>query len=719
MAEQIISPGVFTKENDLSFLPQGVEAIGAAIVGPTTKGPAFHPMICKSFAEFERKFGGLSNDTFVPQTVREYIRSAGAVTVVRVLAGGGWSHTTTNGAPIAIGLTHEGTAAGTITLNVDDGDADLGSTAEKQYIEIRDGFGNNIKYVIVHSGGGSGAVATGTVLTSTSDTGAGTAGAALEGGVAVNVNLSSTTRAQMLNELRTAILATDAHNEIVLGDAVANTDGAKSILLTFPKGIPSDPQDVLANTIGNLSTSSQTFASTSDTTLVGVLFPAMDDAAADPGLEDSTLTTSASLADNFPITLNGTGHGSQNYSASLNPANSNYLFKQLGYKSTVSKTGATAFNGTNAYTYIEFKNILTEGVAGTSDIIGLSNTSSIVMSEINDTITYDGNGLGYTEKYSYASTPTITSGFLDPGANSTKSTQDLFTFHTLAHGTATNTDFKISIVNQKTYPDIDGVEQYCTFDVHVRKYSDKDKSPNILEQFNGCNLNPDDANYIGKKIGDRYSHYNTNLDKLEILGSFNNMSEYIRVEVNAAVEAGAISPKLLPKGFKAVVNPFPMARLDNINNFPSASYESVQEIGGNYNTKAHLGWKFDEKRTDNKNWLKPLTNVTENNGAGAFNVDNHTGHASSGLWTGALSASIDATAATGPNSSQIKFSVPFQGGDDGIAPWKPRFTGAVNYHLLSEAEALETKRDTFADAHIQTHKSKQNYGKKTNLAPIP
>ena len=52
MAENIVSPGVFTRENDLSFLPQGVGAIGAAIVGPTVKGPAFVPTVVKSFAEF-------------------------------------------------------------------------------------------------------------------------------------------------------------------------------------------------------------------------------------------------------------------------------------------------------------------------------------------------------------------------------------------------------------------------------------------------------------------------------------------------------------------------------------------------------------------------------------------------------------------------------------------------------------------------------------------
>ena len=93
MAEQIISPGVFTRENDLSFLPQGVGAIGAAIVGPTVKGPAFVPTVVRSFAEYERRFGGLSSETYVPQTVREYLRNAGSVIVCRVLAGGGYTYT--------------------------------------------------------------------------------------------------------------------------------------------------------------------------------------------------------------------------------------------------------------------------------------------------------------------------------------------------------------------------------------------------------------------------------------------------------------------------------------------------------------------------------------------------------------------------------------------------------------------------------------------------
>ena len=93
MAEQIISPGVFTRENDLSFLPQGVGAIGAAIIGPTEKGPAFVPtVIRRGFAEYEARFGSYSKDTYVPLTVRNYLRNAGTVTVVRILGGGGWKY---------------------------------------------------------------------------------------------------------------------------------------------------------------------------------------------------------------------------------------------------------------------------------------------------------------------------------------------------------------------------------------------------------------------------------------------------------------------------------------------------------------------------------------------------------------------------------------------------------------------------------------------------
>ena len=90
MAERIVSPGVFTRERDLSFLPQGVSEIGAAIVGPTEKGPSFVPTIVRNFEEFEKIFGSYNSDYYTPFTVKNYLDSAGTVTIVKVGYLGGY-----------------------------------------------------------------------------------------------------------------------------------------------------------------------------------------------------------------------------------------------------------------------------------------------------------------------------------------------------------------------------------------------------------------------------------------------------------------------------------------------------------------------------------------------------------------------------------------------------------------------------------------------------
>tara|TARA_R110002167_G_scaffold2081_1_gene10577 strand:- start:1131 stop:3647 length:2517 start_codon:yes stop_codon:yes gene_type:complete len=90
MAERIVSPGVFTREKDLSFLPAGIGAIGAAIIGPTRKGPSFIPTVVSNFAQFEEIFGGFDENYYTPYAVREYLSAPGAVTIVKVGYVGGY-----------------------------------------------------------------------------------------------------------------------------------------------------------------------------------------------------------------------------------------------------------------------------------------------------------------------------------------------------------------------------------------------------------------------------------------------------------------------------------------------------------------------------------------------------------------------------------------------------------------------------------------------------
>lgn len=94
MAERIVSPGVFTREKDLTFLPQGISDIGAALIGPTETGPAFVPTIVRNMGEFETIFGKENQDFYVPFTAKQYLRSAGTVTIVRVLGLGGYANDT-------------------------------------------------------------------------------------------------------------------------------------------------------------------------------------------------------------------------------------------------------------------------------------------------------------------------------------------------------------------------------------------------------------------------------------------------------------------------------------------------------------------------------------------------------------------------------------------------------------------------------------------------
>jgi hypothetical protein len=90
MAERIVSPGVFTRENDLSFLAQGIGEIGAAFVGPFKQGPAFIPTTVRTQSEFEQIFGTPDGTYYTEYAVQNYLREAGAATIVRVAGIGGY-----------------------------------------------------------------------------------------------------------------------------------------------------------------------------------------------------------------------------------------------------------------------------------------------------------------------------------------------------------------------------------------------------------------------------------------------------------------------------------------------------------------------------------------------------------------------------------------------------------------------------------------------------
>jgi hypothetical protein len=130
MAEKIVSPGVFTRENDLSFLAQGIGEIGAAVIGPFQKGPAFVPTVVSTQSEFEEIFGTPNGSYYTGYTVQNYLREAGTVTIVRVGQVGGYTQTRAAGIVVSgssaeggqklIGVLHS------TAIGVADGDGVIG-----------------------------------------------------------------------------------------------------------------------------------------------------------------------------------------------------------------------------------------------------------------------------------------------------------------------------------------------------------------------------------------------------------------------------------------------------------------------------------------------------------------------------------------------------------------------------------------------------------------
>ena len=680
MAEQIISPGVFTRENDQTFLPQGVGAIGAAIVGPTVKGPAFVPTVVRSFSEYERRFGGLSSETFIPQTVREYLKNAGSVTICRVLAGGGYTYAAATNPFVVIAVSASSAPSGSANRNMV-----LGVIFPSKATSTP---GLNSSTMAGPSG------SFGRVDEDFSLTLAGTNVTTTQLSASLNpsnVNYVFKKLGYSPNNSKKSHTTYGGTNTLpgytynnwkTFTSAMLGSTVKEVTTITFPTLYATGSMESdLASSLIEPASSSIVLTS-GDGSQFTILF---NSSSISSTTHPSHITGTAIYLDGIQdlqsasagygaINTSPVGVGCNNISGSdlaniitgsfQALTNTGISISANGTVLTITNTEAGSaidviLKGTSlsvATLDISTQGVDIDGYGGVNanrDIIFCSQSADLAF-----------NGLtGTVEKYSYASTPMITSQFLD----SNKTTKELFRFHTLSHGESTNTDYKISIANLREPGDIDNEEQYSQFSVIVRKFSDTDKNPVILEQFNNITLNPNSPRYISRVIGDRYPQYNDTLGKVELLGNYPNVSEHIRVEVNELVEAKSYSPKYSPKGFKAVQDPIATASL-NINcTIPSASYEGTQVIAGNYSSRAYLGWKFAEKSFDNWNWIKPLPTSpeAESNIAGDFNVENYFGHPSSSIWIGSLSASLSSSAI---EASQLKFTVPFQGGTDGIRP---------------------------------------------------
>ena len=102
MAETLLSPGVLARENDQSQITQGPQEVGAAIIGPTAKGPVEIPTLVTSYSEYVGIFdatieSGSSTFSYLTSiAVNNYFQNGGRSMLVTRVTSGSFSPATSS-----------------------------------------------------------------------------------------------------------------------------------------------------------------------------------------------------------------------------------------------------------------------------------------------------------------------------------------------------------------------------------------------------------------------------------------------------------------------------------------------------------------------------------------------------------------------------------------------------------------------------------------------
>lgn len=354
---------------------------------------------------------------------------------------------------------------------------------------------------------------------------------------------------------------------------------------------------------------------------------------------DLTAVSASGTSTNFAVTVTSSNGSFTGTGLTSTTAAGGYIGNFFGFGTTGTKGG---------YIYSIFPEAIVSGGA------------SVVMSaELSaDLLFLTGSTYG---PYSFATTPWIQSQTLG-GVN-----QNLFKVHTLSDGTSANKQVKISVLGPKKAI-VSGT--YGTFSLQVRDFTDTDANPSVLEQYDNLTLDPSDANFIARRIGNSAPVTDPNTGERYFQGDFQNNSAYVRVEMADGSEN--ISPDALPFGFAALKSPIGYSG----SAVPVPTYISSNWVSGSsrgysttatYNSNACYGFEFSDIPTTNMSYLAPLPSGSITRGSD-FNLENL---ASNELYdangTGYTVAQYLAGAAP-TLASLLKFTVPFQGGFDGDNP---------------------------------------------------
>jgi len=502
MANSIfVSPGVYTRERDLTFVVKQIGVTTLGMAGETPVGPAFENVFISNYEEYMAFFGGLNPEKYkgngYPKyesgyIAKQYLTQSNQLYVTRVL-----------------GLS--------------------GYDAGKAFALTLIAGGNPSTFV-------GGNISSQTIMTFTVDN---------TTKIIAGVTPSSPLAAYYTAGVTYSSLVNGADGSGYWSSSINPFTGTSSDLSVITLRVGNN---VTTFSAGTVTFSSSSGASTSTVTLTGIPFTGTSVAYTgydgtivailrSRGLYNSnevlnystsniTVSNAAEMGIYNEFTL--TGSSGNTYTVSLDPSKRSIIDKVLGIK---------PFDASSDY-FVEFlapnliKYLVDNGIA-----YGLSSSAS----------TYSTDWANYTQGWGTPETPYIVSEVR--GSKVFR----LFKFIMISDGDSGNKLVKLSIANVK--PDIK------EFDLLVRDFNDSDLKPLVYERFNRLTMDETKDNFIGRVIGTTDGKYTlrSKYVMLEMATDFPQDSFPCGFEgvLVRDVASGDVAPKLL---YKTSYSPYERVR---------------------------------------------------------------------------------------------------------------------------------------------------------------
>ena len=596
---KFVSPGVFVKEIDNSQLTATPLPVGPVVIGRTERGPAMRPHTVNSFSEFVEVFGepipgGQGGDvwrdgnytapTYAAYAAQAWLRNNAPVTVVRLLgaqhddATAGYAGWKTDN---SIGTTY-GSGGAYGLFMIDSGSIPRFPTASLGMVNFNNGTVGDRITITDHNGLKVYYESHGSL---TSSNGANADGTPVRRFKWDSGGGNST-------ETLTSLLASivHAHSGTITGSISIASAVAGTLTLKSNGNLGS----TISNGVAGFATNATNWLVNGTAVGAGAAVTG-NFGNAKPGGMGSTMAYTGTLAAVWYLQRGTLALSGNSAAAGTATTGSARLLKSVAaktFKVLVKDTSATDITEEITFNFDENSDKYIRNVFNTNPIL----TNSDIIDSSGDTFkrywlgeTYEravdklctgsaqygvilglqkfdaGAGAGQFHDHQYSmrksntgwiisqdlrttnGSATVAENILTPKFHPTGSTvTKLFKVHSLEPGEWNQNNLKISIEDVKY--STNKSTKYGSFTLHVRKIEDTDNAVKSVEKFTNCNLNPNSVNYLAKKVGDRYLEWSDTERRYTEYGNYNNMSNFIRVEMNTDVDNAATDPELLPFG---------------------------------------------------------------------------------------------------------------------------------------------------------------------------